>query len=149
MNRIVLLLLILLLTGSISHAAQFDIDHFNGIKWGVLLPQSGFKLFSKGSDGEKFYSRMIDKSKLEGIPVEELTYTSKAGRFVSAHALFQGENDYQKIRHLCQKIFGNSRENLAGREFFKISQGGKFVTAMLQFSNGRGMVNFNCDRGRR
>ena len=149
MKKIISAVMFLLLTCSMSYAAQFNIDYFNDVKWGATLPQKGFKLISKGSDGEMFYSRTSDKSLIEGIPVKELTYTAKGGRFVSAHALFSSDSDYKKMRFLCQKSFGSSKENLAGREFFKLEQGIKFVTAMLQFNNGSGMVNFNCDRGRR
>lgn len=131
-----------------GHAAEFNLDYFNGVKWGSKLPQNGFKLFSKGSEN-LFYSRPADKSKLEGIPVEELTYTAQAGRFVAAHALFKGEKDYRRIRALCRKNFGDSYATLAGREHYRISRGTTFVTAMLQFDKGRGMVNFNCNRDRR
>jgi len=149
MNKLFVLLLVLLLTSSVSYAAQFDLDHFNGVKWGISLPQKGFKQSADGYGSTRYYARKSDKSKLEGMTVEELTYTAENGRFVSAHFLFYGNSDYQKVRALCQKTFGNSQSTQAGRELFKITKGTKFVTAMLQYDGNMGMVNFNCDRGRK
>ncbi|GFO57615.1 hypothetical protein GMSM_46220 [Geomonas sp. Red276] len=140
MKRIGLTLLLLISTQ--AHAAIFDVNHFNGVRWGSAMPAKGFRLILDAKDGWKFYSRPQDHSRVEGIPVSELTYKATRGKFDAAHFIFNGDSNYTRVKALMVKTFGPVKETRAGREIYRKEQAGKIITGMLQYSHGQGLANF-------
>ena len=143
--RIALMAVLIVVMSSIpGFAAKFDIDYFNGIKWGSKIGGfNGFKYVSNGTLGEKYYSRSSDKSTFEGIKVEDFIYTAKNGVLRQSHFLFEGDSNYQKVRRFLVVKFMKVERMENGFEVFRLYNGKRFVNAMLQYNGGRGMVNFS------
>lgn len=140
----ILFLLFIFVFYSSAYAEDSDLYYFNGVKWGSVLKAGGnFKLKATGIHGDKYYARIADKSMYKGIPVKEVRYNTKNGRFTDANFIFIGGDAYNKVRSALAKSFMKSERIDDTHILYRIYNGKRFVNAMVNYSQGQGLVNFH------
>lgn len=144
MTKVILSVLFVVAACTFASAAQFDINYFNGVKWGSNISASdGFKLTGSGTLGAKYYSRAADKLLFEGIQVNEITYAVNNGRFTDAIVAFNGDDSKNKIHSVLVRKFKTFERLGNGLEEFLFHNGKRFVKAVYQYRNGSGLINFH------